>query len=366
MKNKKLLSLLLTILMLLGSLNLTVFAEEQSLSADVYVTVSNKGTLVAAQEKVNVSDVDKDGALTVNDALYAVHEAKYDGGAAKGYNSYYGDYGYSLGKLWGDTSYNFGYTVNNISCNSLADTVKSGDYVNAYILSDGITWTDVYTFFNVNTVKANCGENVSLTLCGLGYDENWKTVTVPIKGAVITLDGQSTEYKTDANGKVTFKINTTGEVIISAKSDSQTLVPPVCKATVTCKHTKTAVKNKKSATYFERGYTGDKYCTACGKLITKGSKLAKLTLKAPKFTAVKSGKKIKVKYYAVKGATGFEVRYKAKGGWKTKSFNTKKSAKKYIGSLKKGTYKVQVRSFVKSKGKKAHSNWAKVKKVVIK
>ena len=44
MKNKKLLSLLLTILMLLGSLNLTVFAEEQSLSADVYVTVSNKGT----------------------------------------------------------------------------------------------------------------------------------------------------------------------------------------------------------------------------------------------------------------------------------------------------------------------------------
>ena len=366
MKNKKLLSLLLTILMLFSYANLTVFAEEKSLSASVYVTVSDKGVLVAAQEKVSVSDVDKDGALTVNDALYAVHEAKYDGGAAKGYYSYYSDYGYSLGKLWGDDSGNFGYTVNNVSCNSLADAVKNGDYVNAYILSDDITWSDVYTFFNVNSIKANCGENVSLTLYGLGYDDNWNTVTVAIKDAVITLNGKATAYKTDASGKVTFKIDTIGEVVISAKSDSQILVPPVCKATVTCKHTITAVKNKKNATYFEKGYTGDKYCTVCGKLITKGSKTAKLTLKTPKFTAVKSGKKIKIKYYAVKGATGFEVRYKAKGKWKTKSFNTKKSAKKYIGSLKKGTYKVQVRSFVKSKGKKAHSSWAKAKKVVIK
>lgn len=198
----------------------------------VYVTVSNKGELVATSQKVSVSDIDSDGALTVNDALYALHEAAYTGGADAGYSSYTGSYGLSLGMLWGDNSGNFGYCKNNTMCYSLADTVADGDYVTAYIYSDGDNYSDMYTFFDVNEVTADEGSQITLTLSGLGYDDNWNSVTKPVEGAKITLNGAETEYVTDADGKVTFSIETAGEYTVSAKSDTAVIVPPVCLATI--------------------------------------------------------------------------------------------------------------------------------------
>ena len=77
-----------------------------------------------------------------------------------------------------------------------------------------------------------------------------------------------------------------------------------------------------------------------------------------------SGKKqFKVKYTKVANATGFQVRYKLKGKWITKTFKTKKTATKAIKKLKKGTYKVQVRAMAKG-GK--YSAWSKTKKVKVK
>ncbi|MGN0173466.1 MAG: hypothetical protein ACI39F_03405, partial [Acutalibacteraceae bacterium] len=89
----------------------------------------------------------------------------------------------------------------------------------------------------------------------------------------------------------------------------------------------------------------------------------KLSVKAPKLT---SGKKLfKVKYTKIKDAVGFQVRYKTgKGKWKVKTFNTAKSATKVIKGLKKGKYKVQIRTF--TKGKKVYSNWTKAKTVKVK
>ena len=227
---KKLLSLTLALLMLFGSM-ITAFAASES--ATVYVSVSNKGELVVAQQRVNVTDVDGDNALTVNDALYAVHKAKYKGGADAGYSYYiHKDYGLSLGKLWGDSSGNFGYYLNNSSCWSLADAVKDGDYLNAFVYSDGKYFSDVYCFFETNTVNAEKGEEIALTLKGAGYDAMWNPVTVPVKGATITVNGTATDVKTDANGNATISIEKNGTYVISAVSSSQTLVPPVCVAKI--------------------------------------------------------------------------------------------------------------------------------------
>ena len=126
-------------------------------------------------------------------------------------------------------------------------------------------------------------------------------------------------------------------------------------------------KNTKSATYFEKGYTGDKVCSVCGEVIEKGKAIAQLKLSTPKM-AVTAGKKLfKLKYNKVKGATGFQLRYKISGKWIVKNFNTKKSVTKTINKLKKGKkYIVQIRAYVKSGKKTAYSSWTKAKKVKIK
>lgn len=229
---KKLLSMMLALMMIMGVFGIAVFAED-ALSASVYVTIADKGALVVSAEKIKVTDIDNDNALTVNDALYAAHEAKYEGGAAAGYYSYtHSEYGLSLGKLWNDDSGNFGFYVNNVSAWSLADPVKEGDYISAFVYSDGEYYSDMYTFFDVNLVSAESGKEITLTLSGAGYDASWNPITVPVADATITVNGKATSAKTDAEGKAIIKIDQGGRYVISAESDSQILVPPVCIATV--------------------------------------------------------------------------------------------------------------------------------------
>ncbi len=228
---KKVLSLVLSAIMILSCMSVSAFAETDSVT--VYVTVANKGELVAAQVEVNVTDIDNDGAFTVNDALYALHESVYDGGAEEGYSYYiHKDYGLSLGKLWGDTSGNFGYYVNNASCWGLADVVEDGDYLNAFVYTDTKFYSDTYCFFSEYKVTADKGTEIELTLSGAGYDENWNPITVPVAGAEITVDGVSTGVITDENGRATITIDKSGDYIISAVSSSKIIVPPVCTADV--------------------------------------------------------------------------------------------------------------------------------------
>ncbi|MBR5497044.1 MAG: hypothetical protein IKV76_03580 [Clostridia bacterium] len=228
---KKSFSVMLAFLLIFGCMSITSFADNTS--ATVYVSIANKGKLVVAQEEVTVTDIDGDNALTVNDALYAVHSIAFPGGAKEGYSYYtHKDYGLSLGKLWGDTSGNFGYYINNKSCWSLADSVKTGDYLNAFVYSDSKNYSDKYCFFSSYTVTADANSNIELTLSGAGYDANWNPVTLPVANAEITVDGTKTGIKTDANGNATIQISGAGKHIISAVSASETLVPPVCTAQI--------------------------------------------------------------------------------------------------------------------------------------
>ena len=123
----------------------------------------------------------------------------------------------------------------------------------------------------------------------------------------------------------------------------------------------------KAATYFAAGYKNRKVCKLCGKVVSAGTKIAKKVLAKPTKSTVKAGKRqFTVKYKKVKGATGFQVRYRIKGKWIVKTFNTKKNASKVIKKLAKGKYTVQIRAMVKKGSKKAYSKWAKAKKVTVK
>ena len=227
---KKTLALILAFIMIAGCTTSLAFAQE---NPTVFVTIADKGSLEAVQLEVTVTDIDADGKLTVNDALYAAHEVSYSGGASSGYGYYtHKDYGLSLGKLWGDSSGNFGYCINDKSCWGLADEVKDGDCVSAYVYSDGKYYSDKYSFFTVRTVSAKANSDIALTLCCAAYDENWNPVTLPVANAEITVDGVKTGVKTDAEGKATVRISSSGEHLISAVSSTETLVPPVCVAQV--------------------------------------------------------------------------------------------------------------------------------------
>lgn len=200
-------------------------------SASVNVTIVNS-TPMLAQYSVNVTDVDSDGALTVNDALIIAHDEAYDGGSAAGYSNAEGDYGLYITKLWGvDNGGSYGYYINNASAMSLNDAVTDGDNLTAFVYTDTAAFSDTYCFFDVNTVSAAAGESFTLTLSAASFDENWNPITVAVADAVITIDGNATEYKTDADGKVTMSLEAPG--VISAYSDSMTLVAPVCKADIT-------------------------------------------------------------------------------------------------------------------------------------
>lgn len=231
---KKIIALASTALLMLGTLGTAAFAADAS--ADVHVTISDdKGAIVLAQEKITVSDADSDGALTVSDALYAAHEAKYEGGADAGFASSMGAYGIQLDKLWGVANGgSYGYYINNASGMSLSDPIKNGDYVNAFVYTDLTTWSDTYCCFDTYTKTASEGEELTLTLSSAGYDASYNPAVLPVEGATITVDGAATEYKTDADGKVTVSLDA-GDHMISATSETQTLVPPVCLVSVEAK-----------------------------------------------------------------------------------------------------------------------------------
>ena len=227
---KKFLLITISAVMLL-TLCLPVFAAENT---TVYVTICDKdGKLALAGEAIKVSDSDGDGTLTITDALYCAHAAKYEGGAGAGYATAVTAYGISMTKLWGaENGSGFGYYLNNASAWSLTDPVKNGDLVSAFVYTDTVTWSDTFCYFDKSTASTYKGGELTLTLVSAGYDSNFAPITLPVAGATITVDGKATEFKTDDQGKVTVKIEKAGDHIISAVSDTQTLVAPVCTVSV--------------------------------------------------------------------------------------------------------------------------------------
>ncbi len=220
--------------------------ENEAEPVDVFVTIVDDGNIVTdknggyvAQAKVTVSDRDRNGTITVDEALYATHEALYDGGAETGYSTFLGDSGLSLAILWGEgmpgVSASAGYYLNNASCWSLNDAVSEGDYLTAFNYYDTMFWSDSYSYFDKNTVSINKGSSVTLTLNALGYDEDWNQVASPYMGAnIMILEKDNIAFTTDAEGQV--KITTsklqTGTYYAVAYTDAKNIVPAVCKITV--------------------------------------------------------------------------------------------------------------------------------------
>jgi len=238
---KKALSVLLILSLLLGVFTFGALAEGEedtlltATAADAginaYVTISVAGEVEVAYAPVTASDLDGSGVIDVNEVLVAAHDAYYPGGAAAGYEAYESDWGLAISKLWGDTSYAFSYYVDNAMAWGLGDPVAEGGYVHAYVYADAEYYSDIYSYFDKAEAVSADG-SLALTLYGGSFDENWNVVFAPTPGAVITVDGEATAFVTDENGVAAIQIETAGEHLVSAVSESAILVPAVCKVTV--------------------------------------------------------------------------------------------------------------------------------------
>ncbi len=228
-------------LLLTGPGSIPAAAAEE---VEVYVTISDgNGALALAAEPIVVTDADGDGVVSICDALYLAHEAHYTGGADAGFAAGETEFGISMSKLWGTENGSvFGYYVNNVSPQSLGDAVQAGDFISAYCITDATAFSDLYCFFDEAIISVGADKSVHLELNANSYDENWNPVVIPVENAVLTIDEERTEFVTDADGAVTFTLEEPGTHVISAVSDSQLLVPPVCKAEVTAPATEPATQ----------------------------------------------------------------------------------------------------------------------------
>ena len=141
-------------------------------------------------------------------------------------------YGLSVTKLWGEeNSGSFGYYQNEVMAMGLTDEVHTGDRLVAFSFTDAAGYSDRFSYFAPQTASVNDGESVTLTLTALIPDENWNLVPTLIEGATISINGTATEFKTDAEGKVTLTL-AKGENLITATCSDPLLVTSVAKITV--------------------------------------------------------------------------------------------------------------------------------------
>lgn len=219
-------------------------AENAVASVDVTVTMVDKGNIAVGKDKnktlmaevpVHAVDLNKDGKIDIDETFKAMHETYCPGG----FESSVGQYGLSVNKLWGDTSGSFGYYVNNNSAWSLADEVKTGDSVKGFIYKDGTTWSDQYSWFDVNKCNAAVGKKVTLALNAYGSGADWNKVN-PYAGATlgtVSADGTFTAFSnavTDKDGKAAISFDKDGTYVVSAKAPegASALVSPVCIVTI--------------------------------------------------------------------------------------------------------------------------------------
>lgn len=221
---KKALSLLLLILMTVSLLTVHVLADEAAM--DVYVTISDEnGELVLIKAPVSVTDEDRDGVLTVNDALIAAHNTYCEGGYR--YENISGKP--QITALWGESDRAYGVFNNGGYVWMLNEYLEDDDHIQAYVYTDNEALSDSFSYFSKEDLTFENGKE-TLTLYAYSITADGNLLSQPAAGATITVNGKDTKIKTDKDGKFTISAKDLvmgEENVISAHSDRERIVPPV-------------------------------------------------------------------------------------------------------------------------------------------
>ncbi|MDD4688414.1 MAG: hypothetical protein PHE51_01535, partial [Eubacteriales bacterium] len=132
-----------------------------------------------------------------------------------------------------------GYQINGSSTfvSGLNNEIKDGDIVDVYIMQ---SYAENYSFFDKYEAEVEAHETLPLTLTEMSYDDLFNTVYSGCADATITIDGETTPFKTDSEGKTNISIDKPGKYVVSATKTHETddgiftsITAPVCLLNVT-------------------------------------------------------------------------------------------------------------------------------------
>ena len=179
--------------------------------------VSKDGSTELYKTAISVDDADFDGNITLNDAFVVLHTKHSQGGA----DDFSSSDGY-MSKLWGVTTYNVGYLVNNTVPTSLLTTFSQGDEITAFFYIDTTDYSDLYTFFDDESLTVSANNNTIITVNGLSPMAS--AARVP-KGATVNVFKENGEEvpelstKTDAEGKFSLSFTEAGTYTVQVSGN---------------------------------------------------------------------------------------------------------------------------------------------------
>ncbi len=200
--------------------------EEEAKTIKVFMTVSIAGVIAKtndddamAWKEVIVTDLDKDGKFTFDEALVAAHK-KYN--KEDGYNTT----GSSVKKLWGIATSNSLFFIDGegIPAGVTVDEVEAGDHLTASVMADETYYSDWVSKFDRYEVVKRVGDEMYLSLdghLGMAWTEEEKE-DEPLQGVQLGIwkDGAVTPIEgavTDEDGEVELSFDEPGTYVITAK-----------------------------------------------------------------------------------------------------------------------------------------------------
>lgn len=240
---KKIISLILSIILILSSFSSMVYAAESE-SITVYLSISKYGQILSDKNgnPVAMVPIELTGkeTYTLDDVFNTAHYLLCEDGESA-YETQMGNYGLYVTEFWGDTSGNFTYQVNfgEIDVWGPTDIITDGDFIDFCINKSLYPNTETYTRFDQHNTEVKINDILELNLSQGEYTANGFSFS-PCAGAVITINGILTEFVTDENGKVSLSFDEYGKYVISAvktklfgEETVTAISAPVCIATVT-------------------------------------------------------------------------------------------------------------------------------------
>lgn len=214
---------------------------------EVYMTFVNRGEIVAQDESIIVYDENNDGKFCIGEAFLAFHRDYYSGGES-GYKEISGNgvVGW-VSKFWGRNDATFTYALNRSWAKSTDDIIKEGDIIAAVNGVDEMFYSDLITWFEEKSYKAQAGKELKLKVNGLnimaskaGYD----SLHTPFGADVTVFDsdgnevsGMGTAVEKDGSFTLTFEEGGSYTVKISGKAkwgsyNDAPVAPSTCEVSV--------------------------------------------------------------------------------------------------------------------------------------